>query len=114
MASNETKITEGSGNVFADLGFANADEHLLKAQLVSELQSIIDDEGITQTKAARILGISQPDLSHILRGRFRGYSIERIMRFLQAFDCEVGITVRHRPVEKKQGRVVSFALPDMA
>lgn len=84
----------GSGNVFADIGQPNAETHLLKAQLVSRIQDIIAERRLSQVKAAEVLGIAQPDLSNILRGRFRGYSVERIMRFLTALGCQVDIVVR--------------------
>lgn len=84
----------GSGNVFADTGRPGPETHLLKAQLVSRIQDIIDERKLSQVKAAALLGIAQPDLSNILRGRFRGYSVELIMRFLTALGCEVDIVIR--------------------
>ena len=86
----------GSGNVFADIGRPDPETHLLKAQLVSRLQDVLAERKLSQVKAASILGIAQPDLSNILRGRFRGYSVERIMRFLTALGCDIQIVV-HSP-----------------
>ena len=85
-----------SGNVFADIGRPDPEAQLLKAQLVSRIQRIIDARRLTQVRAAQLMGIAQPDLSNILRGRFRGYSVERLMRFLTALDCEVDIVIRPR------------------
>lgn len=62
---------EGAGNVFADLGIPNVEEHLLKAGLVMKLSQVIRARGLNQTAAAKLTGISQPDLSRLLRGRFR-------------------------------------------
>jgi predicted XRE-type DNA-binding protein len=84
----------GSGNVFADIGRPDPETHLLKAQLVSRLQDVLAERKLSQVKAAALLGIAQPDLSNILRGRFRGYSVERLLRFLAALGCEVEIVVR--------------------
>ena len=95
-----SSITAGSGNVFADLGFPDAEAHLLKAALVSRIQDVIEAEGWTQTVAAQRMGIAQPDVSRILRGRFRDYSVERLMRFLTALGCDVEIRVRPRSAAK--------------
>jgi predicted XRE-type DNA-binding protein len=72
----------GSGNIFADLGLPNAEEHQLKAALVVHLMRLIRARKLTQTAAAKRIGIKQPDLSNILRGHYRGYSVERLMRML--------------------------------
>lgn len=87
------QITESSGNVFADLGMVNADEHLLKAGLVSKLAEVIRGLEISQTAAAKITGISQPDLSRVLRGRFRDMSADRLIRALIRLGSEVEIDV---------------------
>ena len=91
--SDNRSITRSSGNVFADAGLPDADTQLVKAQLVSRIDAIIRERGLNQREAARILDVAQPDLSNILRGRFRGYSVERLMRMLTAFDCDVSIVV---------------------
>ena len=91
----------GSGNIFADLGLPNAEEHLLKASLVVQLHRLIKARKLTQTAAAKIAGIKQPDLSNILRGHFQGFSLERLMRMLTAFDQDIEITVR--PRRKRKG-----------
>lgn len=90
----DRRVTRGGGNVFEDLGFSDAPEHLAKAELVSELKHIVDREGWTQARAAKIMGMAQPDVSRLLRGQFSNYSIDRIMRFLRAAGCEVDIVVR--------------------
>ena len=88
------KFEVGSGNIFADLGLPNAEEHLLKAQLVVQLGLLIKARRLTQAAASKQLGVKQPDLSNILRGRFRGYSVGRLMRMLTAFDQDIDIVVR--------------------
>ena len=94
MESKDTAVERGSGNVFADLGFPEADAHLVKAELVSRIDDIVRDRGITQTEAARLLGLSQPDVSRLLRGDFREYSLERLMRLLTALGRDIDIVVR--------------------
>jgi predicted XRE-type DNA-binding protein len=87
----------GSGNVFKDLGLPNAEEHLVKAQLVYKIDAIIKKRGLKQAETADVLGIKQPDVSKMLRGDFRQFSVERLMRFLVALDQDVEIVVRpHR------------------
>jgi predicted XRE-type DNA-binding protein len=87
----------GSRNVFKDLGIPNAEEHLVKAQLVFKLDSIMKNRGLKQAEAAKLLGIKQPDVSKMLRGEFRQFSVERLLRFLVALDHDVEIIVKpHR------------------
>ncbi len=80
--TKETSIRRGTGNIFADLGFPDADTHLLKAQLMNRVQDTMHDQKLTQTEAARIMGVSQPDVSRMLKGQFCDVSVERIMRML--------------------------------
>jgi predicted XRE-type DNA-binding protein len=85
-----------SGNVFADLGLADAEEHLIKAGLVVKIGRIIRQRELTQAAAAQLMGIDQPKVSAMLAGQFRGYSVERLMRFLVALGQDVEIVVRPR------------------
>lgn len=101
----------GSGNIFADLGLPNAEEHLLKASAVVQLHRLIKARKLTQIAAARIAGIKQPDLSNILRGHFHGFSLERLMRMLTAFDQDVEITVRRAASGKKAALARSRSTP---
>lgn len=84
----------GSGNVFADPGLPDADLHLVKAELVRRIDAIVRQRGITQTETARLLGLSQPDMSRLLRGDFREYSLERLFRLLTALGRDVDIVIR--------------------
>jgi predicted XRE-type DNA-binding protein len=90
------KVERSSGNVFADLGFGDAEELDLKAGLDMKLADVMRAGGLNQTAAAKLTGISQPDLSRILHGRFRDVSVERLMRALTRLDAEIDITVRSR------------------
>ena len=94
MEPTDTTVERGSGNVFADLGFPDADAHLVKAELVSRIDDIVRDRGITQTEAARLMGLSQPDVSRLLRGDFREYSLERLFRLLNALGRDIDIVIR--------------------
>lgn len=94
-------VRRGSGNIFADLGLADAETHLLKAKFVSRLQSLIEGRGLTQTQAAEIMGVGQPDVSCMLRGHFRDFSVDRLMRFLTAFGCDVDIVNQEKGKKTK-------------
>ena len=100
MKTDNVKIERGSGNVFADLGLPDADAHLLKAELVARIEEIIRQRGLKQVEAAKLLGLSQPDVSRLLRGNFREYSMERLLRLLTALGRDVGIVIRERDSER--------------
>ncbi len=86
----------GSGNIFKDLGIPNADEHLVKAQLVFKIDALLKERGLRQVEAAALFGVRQPDVSKMLRGEFRQFSVERLLRFLVALDQDVEIVVKPR------------------
>lgn len=94
MRRNEHIV--GSGNVFKDLGIPNAEEHLVKAELVFKISRILKSRRMKQAEAAAVLGIKQPDVSKMLRGEFRQFSVERLLRFLVALDQDVEIVVKPR------------------
>jgi predicted XRE-type DNA-binding protein len=93
----------GSSNVYADLGRAAAGNLLIKAQLVSKIGEILEERGMTQAKAATLLGIPQPKLSSMLRGQFRGLSERKLMDCLTRLGQDVQINVRHAPKTQAQG-----------
>src|SRR5260370_31903252 len=93
MMSDQTAITEGTGNIFADLGLPNAEERKTKADLAYQISTIIEDRELTQAQAGDILGIEQPHVSNLVRGRLSGFSVERLMEVLTALDRDVGIIV---------------------
>jgi predicted XRE-type DNA-binding protein len=90
--SKKQQITEGL-NVFKDIGVPSPDEHFVKAQLVYKIDSILKARCLKQAEAARLFGVKQPDISKLLRGEFRQFSVERLMRFLVALDQNVSIVV---------------------
>jgi predicted XRE-type DNA-binding protein len=104
--SKRPKVEVGSGNVFADLGLPDAEDMLLKSTIVVELRRLIKERSLTQTASAKLMGISQADLSHILRGHFRGYSEAKLMRLLTAFGQDVEITTRPHRKAGGIGRII--------
>jgi predicted XRE-type DNA-binding protein len=92
--SNKKRNRTGSRNMFKDMGVPNAEEHLVRAQLVFKIDALLKARGLKQVEAAELFGVRQPQM---LRGEFRQFSVERLLRFLLALDQDVGIVVKpHR------------------
>lgn len=104
----ETEATVTRDNIFADIGLPNAEEHLVKAKLVLRIDGILRQRGLKQVEAARVMGITQPDVSRLLRGDFRQVSVERLLRFLVALgqDVEIVIKPHDGPLENAALHVV--------
>lgn len=94
MKSQRVKTERGSGNVFADLNLPDADAHLLKAELVTRIDRIIRQRRLKQVEAANLLGLSQPDVSRLMRGDFQEYSMERLLRLLTTLGRDVEIIIQ--------------------
>jgi predicted XRE-type DNA-binding protein len=99
LEPDDNRVTPSSGNVFADLGFENPDEMLLKAELVRQISKAIKDKGFNQYQAAEVLGIDQPKVSALLRGRFSGYSLERLFKYLNVLGKDLEIVVKPKNQE---------------
>ena len=99
------KFEVGSDNIFADLGFADAEMRLLKARIVAEIYHLATLRKITQTQIGKILGITQPEVSRLFRGHFDEYSVERLMNFLTAFGRDVEIVSRPHKGARKPGKI---------
>ncbi|MGP0070856.1 MAG: helix-turn-helix domain-containing protein [Bryobacteraceae bacterium] len=97
------RVVEGTANVFADLGLPNAEQDLLKAQLALQIYRIIKARGLTQTQAAKALGIKQPHVSLLMRNRAGSFSVGRLIDFLAALGQDVEISVR--PTRKEHGEM---------
>lgn len=95
-ANDVEAVIPGSGNVFADLGFPwkEAAELKVKAQLTLQIHQRIKELGLTQTRAAARLGLSQPDVSKLMGGRHTGYSVDRLLHLLNALEVDIDIVVR--------------------
>ena len=94
-----------SENVFADIGLPDPETHLAKAKIVQQISRIIAAQGLTQGEAGTRLGLTPPKVSALLNGQFRGYSVERLLRFVNALHHNVRIVIE--PEERKeQGQLV--------
>lgn len=106
---SKIKITEGSGNVYEDIGLPDAKVHALKAALVSRIARVIAAEKITQREAAKRVALSEPDLSKMLNGHFRSYSLEKLMLMLTELGQDVRIRISAPTKPKKTGSVTVAA-----
>jgi predicted XRE-type DNA-binding protein len=102
-------ITHGTGNVFADLGYPDAEERQTKLRLANAINRVIARHRLTQAAAAEKLGINQPKVSALARYKLDGFSVERLMTFLTALDQDVEIVVREKPRSRTGGRIFVIA-----
>jgi predicted XRE-type DNA-binding protein len=108
MASgrNSESVVPGSGNVFADLGLRNAGEKQTRVRLAVAINQILQARHLSQTAAARMLDINQPKISALVNYRLEGFSVERLMHFLNALDRDVEIVIRRKPRSRRSARVL--------
>lgn len=105
-AIDKIPIVEGCGNVFEDLGLPDADILQVKSTMAIYVQQIISKRHLTQKRAAEILGIDQPGVSDVIRGDLRGYSTERLIRFLTTLGHDIEVFVTERaPTSRRPGRL---------
>ena len=90
-------VEQGSGNVYKDLGYTDSESMLVKARLVTEIAEIIKRRALTQAHAAEILGLTQPKVSALLKGRFRGISEHRLLECLTRLGRDVHIVIKPAP-----------------
>jgi len=98
------RMIRGSDNVYADLGFPDAERMLVKSHLATAIAVTITQRGLTQVAAAEIVGIPQPKLSEMLRGEFRGISEAKMLSCLNRLGHDVEIVVREREGRRRVGR----------
>jgi len=94
--TDNVSVESGSDNVFADLGFDNPEEELLKAKLVREIRAVIKRRRLTQAKAAILMGVRQPDVSAIVTGRTGKYSLDRLVRCLNRLGYSIDMVVQKK------------------
>jgi|688.fasta_scaffold604840_2 predicted XRE-type DNA-binding protein len=100
--SEELKFTKSSGNVFQDLGYRDADEHLLKAKFAMIINKIIAEKKITQIETAKLLRIDQPKVSRLSRGQLSGFSIDKLITFLILLNQDIEVNIK--PHSRSAGR----------
>jgi predicted XRE-type DNA-binding protein len=98
-------VEESSGNVYADLGYKDSESMLVKAQLVAKIAELVQRRALTQTRAAEILGLTQPKVSALLKGQFRGVSEHRLLECLTRLGRDVHIVIKPAPRSRSNGRL---------
>ena len=112
MDKGEIKAVVGSGNVFEDLGVSNSEESLAKAELANQIHNSIKSRRLTQKAAAEIMGIDQPKVSEIVRGKLSRYSIDRLLRYLLKLGRDVEIRVKKHVKRSKPTRLYVIGVDD--
>jgi predicted XRE-type DNA-binding protein len=107
-AVRDIPVEEGSGNVYSDLGYPHSESMLLKARLAAKIAEIVQRRELTQTRTAEILGLTQPKVSALLKGRFRGISEHRLLECLTPLGRDVQIVVKPTPRSRSNGRLTLF------
>lgn len=105
---SDDAIIHGTGNVFADLGIALSDEDMLKVNLAAAISCIIQRAGMTQTEAAKLTGLDQPKVSHLMRGRVEGFTVERLFNIVARLGCDVDVKIKGP--KRRRGTVGRIAL----
>jgi predicted XRE-type DNA-binding protein len=103
--SDVIPVTGSSGNVFADMAVAEAEEELAKAQFAGHIRDTIKRRRLTQIRAGHLMGLDQPKVSALMNGRLAGFSSDRLMRFLAALGRDVEIIVKERSRSRERGRI---------
>jgi predicted XRE-type DNA-binding protein len=103
------EITAGSGNVFADLGFENPDEELLRAELALRVRTLISERKLNLAKAAQILQIDQPDVASLVDGSVSGFSLERLFGLARRLGDDIEVTVRPSAAHKTGRMLIKVA-----
>ena len=98
-------IVRGTGNVFADLGYSDAEERQTKLRLAHALNTVIDERKLNQAETAARLGVNQPKVSALRNYKLDGFSVERLLTLLTALDRDVDIVIRKKPRSRAAARI---------
>ena len=104
------RVEHSRGNVFADLGLPNPEEHLVKATIALAIAQAIRKRGLTQEQAGAILGLAQPKVSDMIRGELEKFTIDRLMRYMRKLDYDVTILIRDDQKQKAEAKLEAFLL----
>lgn len=101
----ENAVVRGTGNVFADLGYPDADERQAKLRLAYALNQVLERRKLTQAEAAKALGVTQPKVSALRHYKLAGFSMERLMTLLTALDQDVEVVIKRKPGSRRAARI---------
>jgi predicted XRE-type DNA-binding protein len=100
-AERKDAVTRATGNVFTDLGFPDATERHAKLRLTYALNQVLEERKLSQSQAAKVLGVTQPKVSALRHYKLAGFSVERLMNLLTALDQDIEIVIRKKPRSRK-------------
>lgn len=103
MVKKARPVEAGSGNVFKDLGFADANERKLKVQLAMRLNELVEEHAYTQAQVAEVFGVAQPHVSELVNYRLNRFSSERLLHFITLLDRDVEIVIRPKAAKRRRG-----------
>lgn len=103
--SEKEPITRGTTNVFADLGYEDAEERQTKLRLAHAINGILEKRHLVQAEAAKVLGINQPKVSALIHYKLEGFSVERLMLFLTSLDRDVEIVIKTKRSSRKPAKI---------
>lgn len=111
--STDIKVTPSSGNVFADLNLPNPEERLVKATIALSIGELIEKRSLTQEEAGAILGLPQPSVSNLVRGKLEKFTIDRLLRYMRKLDYDITISFKLKPKSREEAtiRVKGALLP---
>lgn len=112
-AEQKERVTRGTRNVLADLGFSDAAERQAKLRLAYALNQVLGARTLSQADAAKVLGVTQPKVSALRRYKLAGFSVERLMNLLTALDQDVEIVIRQKPRSRKVAKISVVAAYDL-
>jgi predicted XRE-type DNA-binding protein len=105
MKDEQIEFVESSGDIFADLGLPNPEERMAKAELAREVRKIIASRELTQAQAGAALGIAQPNVSDLMRGKLARFSVEKMLEFLTALGRDITIVVTEGDTTEDHGEI---------
>jgi predicted XRE-type DNA-binding protein len=108
----EIPVRASSGNIFADLGRPDAEEALARVRLAQQIAEIIERQVLSQSEAAELMGLDQPKVSALVRGRLSGFSTDRLLRCLMSLGQYVDIVVRDKPSDHPKAHISVVAAHD--
>jgi predicted XRE-type DNA-binding protein len=108
-AGRDVAITRGTKNVFADLGYPDAAERQAKLRLAYALNQLLEERGLSQSEAAKVLSVTQPKVSALRNYKLAGFSVERLMNLLVALDQDIDIVIRRKSRSRHAGRISVIA-----
>lgn len=106
----EIPVHPSSGNIFADLGRPDAEEALARVRLAQQIAEIIERKELSQSEAAELMGLDQPKVSALVRGRLSGFSTDRLLRCLMSLGQNVEIVVKDKPQDQPKGQISVIAV----